>query len=113
MAATLPAGLPRVVPPSGAVISGVGIPGGVSVLFPFVVDFYLIPSADSRKPESSFRFVFRRDFCAPARVSSRSVASAGIQSIGELAGCVLERATQLPRNKVSDKVFPALVMELQ
>lgn len=31
MAATLPAGLPRVVPPSGAVISGVEIPGGVSV----------------------------------------------------------------------------------
>ncbi|KAI0277336.1 cytochrome P450 [Russula aff. rugulosa BPL654] len=31
MAATLPAGLPRVVPPSGAVISGVDIPGGTVV----------------------------------------------------------------------------------
>ena len=66
MAATLPAGLPRVVPPSGAVISGVEIPGGVSVSCPSVVGFYLMPSADSCKPESSFRFVFRRDFCAPA-----------------------------------------------
>jgi hypothetical protein len=28
----VPAGLPRVVPPSGAVISGVRIPGGVRVL---------------------------------------------------------------------------------
>jgi len=31
MAVTLPAGLPRVVPPSGAVISGVEIPGGTVV----------------------------------------------------------------------------------
>jgi cytochrome P450 len=29
MATPIPAGLPRVVPPSGAVISGVDIPGGV------------------------------------------------------------------------------------
>lgn len=76
MAVTLPAGLPRVVPPSGAVISGVEIPGGVSVSCPYVFGYYLMPSADGREPECSFRFVFRRDFCAPARVSSRSVASA-------------------------------------
>ena len=105
MAATLPAGLPRVVPQSGAVISGVEIPGGVRVSCSFVFGFYLMPSADSREPESPFRFVFRRDFCAPAPVLSRPVASAGIQSIRELAGCVLERAAQLPGHKVSDKVF--------
>jgi cytochrome P450 len=39
MAATLPAGLPRVVPPSGAVISGVEIPGGVRVSCPSVFGF--------------------------------------------------------------------------
>jgi hypothetical protein len=112
MAVTLPAGLPRVVPPSGAVISGVEVPGGVRVSCPSVFGFYLIPSADGRKPECPFRLVFRRDFCAPARVSSRSVASAGIQSIRELVGCVLERAAQLPGRKVSDKVFRSLVMAL-
>jgi hypothetical protein len=31
MAVTTPAGLPRVVPPSSAVISGVHVPGGVGV----------------------------------------------------------------------------------
>jgi hypothetical protein len=112
MAVTLPAGLPRVVPPSGAVISGVEIPGGVRVSCPSVFGFYLMPSADSREPECPFRFVFRRYFCARARVSSRSVASAGIQSIRELAGCIFERAAQLPGHKVSDKVFRSLVMGL-
>jgi hypothetical protein len=105
MAATIPAGLPRVVPPSGAVISGVNIPGGVRVSCSSVFGFYLMPSADSREPEHPFRFVFSRDFCAPARVSSRSVASAGIQWIRELACCILERTAQLPGHKVSDKVF--------
>ena len=33
LATTTPAGLPRVVPPSGAVISGVWIPGGVCAVF--------------------------------------------------------------------------------
>jgi hypothetical protein len=34
MATAIPAGLPRVVPPSGAVISGVNIPGGVRASSP-------------------------------------------------------------------------------
>ena len=34
IATAVPAGLPRVVPPSGAVISGAAIPGGVRVSFP-------------------------------------------------------------------------------
>ena len=68
MAVTLPAGLPRVVPPSGAVISGVKIPGGVGVSCPSDFGFYLMPSTDSCEPERPFRFVFRRYFCAPARV---------------------------------------------
>jgi hypothetical protein len=34
MATPIPAGLPRVVPPSGAVISGVDIPGGVRASSP-------------------------------------------------------------------------------
>ena len=36
MAVPTPAGLPRVVPPSGAVISGVEIPGGVRLSCPAV-----------------------------------------------------------------------------
>jgi hypothetical protein len=37
MATAIPAGLPRVVPPSGAVISGVDIPGGVRASSPSLV----------------------------------------------------------------------------
>ena len=37
MAVPTPAGLPRVVPPSGAVISGVKIPGGVRLSRPPVI----------------------------------------------------------------------------
>jgi hypothetical protein len=33
------------------------------------------------------------------------VASAGIQNIRELAGCVLQRTAQLPGHKASDKAF--------
>ena len=39
----VPAGLPRIVPPSGVVISGVKIPGGVCALRLFVIVSYLIP----------------------------------------------------------------------
>lgn len=38
----VPAGLPRIVPPSGAVISGVKIPGGVSASFICVIVSYLM-----------------------------------------------------------------------
>ncbi len=105
MAATVPAGLPRVVPSSGAVISGIEIPGGVCVSCSTVFGLFLMPSADSREPESPLCFVFGRDFRSAARVSSRSLASTRLQDIGELACCVLERAAQLPGHKVSDKVF--------
>lgn len=46
MAATLPAGLPRVVPSSGAVISGVEIPGGVRFM-PICLRF--LPDAVGRQ----------------------------------------------------------------
>ena len=59
IAVPTPVGLPRVVPPSGAVISGVDIPGGVCVSCPSVNGSYLMSPADSREPEPSFRFVFR------------------------------------------------------
>ncbi len=38
----VPAGLPRVVPPSGAIISGVKIPGGVRVSWQPVIVSYLM-----------------------------------------------------------------------
>ncbi|KAI0277339.1 cytochrome P450 [Russula aff. rugulosa BPL654] len=50
IAVTTPAGLPRVVPPSGAVISGVNVPGGVGVSCPSV-------------------------FCRPCLMSSQTVVS--------------------------------------
>ena len=65
-----PAGLPRVVPPSGAVISGVEIPGGVRVSCPSVVVSCLMPSADGCEPERPLCVVFRRRFCSATRVSS-------------------------------------------
>ena len=108
MAVTVPAGLPRVVPPSGAVISGIEIPGGVRVSYPTVFGTYLMPSADSREPKSPFRIIFRRDFRSATRFSSWSVASARVQGFRELAGCVLERATQLPGQKVSAGMFREL-----
>jgi hypothetical protein len=60
IATPTPIGLPRVVPPSGAVISGVKIPGGVSVSFPSVNGSYLMSPADSCEPEPLFCIVFRR-----------------------------------------------------
>jgi hypothetical protein len=65
-----PAGLPRVVPPSGAVISGTKIPGGVRISPSAVSDPYLILYAGSREPERTFRVVLGRSFRAAARVSS-------------------------------------------
>ncbi len=65
-----PAGLARVVPPSGAVISGFKIPGGVRFSCPSVIGSHLNPSADSCEPEPSFRIVFGRDLCSVTRVSS-------------------------------------------
>ena len=64
MALPTPAGLPRVVPQTGAVISGVKIPGGVRVSYLSVFRSYLIFSTDSCEPEPTFRVVFRRDFCS-------------------------------------------------
>lgn len=37
IATAVPAGLPRIVPPSGAVISGVRIPGGVRASCPSII----------------------------------------------------------------------------
>ena len=69
LAVPTPAGLPRVVPPPGAVISGVKIPGGVRVHahLSFVIPD---PSADSREPERRLRIVFRGDFLSAVRLSS-------------------------------------------
>src|SRR5258707_5078692 len=108
MAVTVPAGLPRVVPPSGAVISGIEIPGGVRVSYPTIFDTYLMPSADSREPKSPFRIIFRRDFRSATRFSSWSVASARVQGFRELPGCVLEMATQLPGPKLRAGMFREL-----
>ena len=60
IATPTPIGPPRVVPPSGAVISGVRIPGGVSVSCPSVNGSYLMSPADGREPEPYFRIVLRR-----------------------------------------------------
>ena len=105
MAVPTPAGLPRVVPPSGAVISGVDIPGGVRVSSQSIFGSHLMFLTDSCEPEPPFRVVFRRDFCSATRVSSRAVASTRIQSLGDLAGFILERTAQLPRYKVSARIF--------
>ena len=43
IAVATPAGLPRIVPPSGAVISGVNIPGGVRVSCPSIIESHLKP----------------------------------------------------------------------
>lgn len=71
LAAPTPAGLPRVVPPPGAVISGVRIPGGVRVsptsLYPHS---FLISSAERRQPERPLCLLFRRYFPSPTRFSS-------------------------------------------
>ena len=42
IAVAVPAGLPRIVPPSGAVISGAKIPGGVSASCLSVIVSYLM-----------------------------------------------------------------------
>jgi hypothetical protein len=86
-----PAGHTRVVPPSGAVISGVKIPGGVRVSCPSVIGSCLMPLEDSREPELPLCIVFRRNLCSTARVPSRPVASARIQSLRQLSGGILER----------------------
>ncbi len=105
IAGPIPAGLPRVVPSSGAVISGAVIPGGVRTLSPSDVGLYLISSADSCEPELHFRVIFRGNFCSAARVSTRTVAAARLQSFGELAGCFLKGTAQLPGHKVSTRNF--------
>jgi hypothetical protein len=54
MAVPTPVGLARIVPPSGAIISGARIPGGVRVSHPYYLSVFascLMPSTDSRKPE--------------------------------------------------------------
>ena len=79
IAVATPAGAPRVVPPSGATISGVKIPGGVRVSCLSIIESHLTPSVDSREPEPHFRIAFRRHFCSATRFSSRAVASARIQ----------------------------------
>ena len=43
VAVPIPVGLPRIVPPTGAMISGVKIPGGVRVSYPFVFSSCLMP----------------------------------------------------------------------
>lgn len=48
IAVPTPAGLPRVVPPSGAVISGVRVPGGVRASFIFGLGLYYITNAVNR-----------------------------------------------------------------
>ena len=60
IAVAVRAGLPRVVPPSGAVISGVDIPGGVRVSCPSVIVSCPIPPTVGCEPEPPFRVVFRR-----------------------------------------------------
>jgi hypothetical protein len=70
IAVATPAGAPRVVPLSGAVISGVNIPGGVRVSCPCVIGFHLKLSADSCEPEPHFRIPFRRHLCSATRFSS-------------------------------------------
>lgn len=57
-----PIGPPRVVPLSGAVISGVEIPGGVSVSCPSVSGSYLMSPVDGREPEPEFFIVLGRGF---------------------------------------------------
>ena len=69
IAVPTPAGLTRVVPPSGATISGVKIPGGVRVLCS-VIRSCLMLLADGCEPELSFRIVFRRGLCSTTRVPS-------------------------------------------
>ena len=64
IAVPTPAGLTRIVPPTGAIISGAKIPGGVRVSYPFVFGSCLMPSADSREPEPHFCIIFGRDFCS-------------------------------------------------
>ena len=71
VAVPTPAGLPRVVPPSGAMISGVKIPGGVRCMYTCLGSYLMSPTlADSCEPESPLRVVFRRDFRSAARFSS-------------------------------------------
>ena len=64
------AGLARVVPPSGATISGVKIPGGVRVSCLSDIRSCLMPLAGCCKPEPPFRIVLRRYLCSTTRVPS-------------------------------------------
>lgn len=43
----VPVGLPRVVPPSGATIAGVNVPGGVRLLFPRQLLFALLTTSQT------------------------------------------------------------------
>jgi hypothetical protein len=70
IALATPAGLARVVPPSGAVISGVKIPGGVRVSCSSNIGSHLILSADGCEPECRFCIALRRDLFSATRVSS-------------------------------------------
>ena len=58
VAVPTPARLPSVVLPSGAMISGVKIPGGVRFMYTCLGP-YLMSSTDSCEPESPFRVVWR------------------------------------------------------
>jgi len=102
LASPTPAGLPRVVPPPGTVISGVRIPGGVRISRTYSFCPWLMPLADSREPERPFRVVFRGGLPSAVRVSSRPLASARLQASRELARKFLKRTAQLPRHQVSD-----------
>jgi len=107
LAVPTPAGLPRVVPPPGAVISGVRIPGGVRVSPTSVYcQPFLITSTERREPERRLRLVFRRDFLSAIRICSRPVAPARLQISRCLAREFLEGAPQLPRHKVSAENVP-------
>ena len=64
MAISTPAGLPRVVPPSGAVISGVHVPGGVSVSCPSVICRSYLMSLQAIVSQSALYVLFSEEIFA-------------------------------------------------
>jgi len=56
------ASLPRIVPPSGAVISGVEIPGGVRALWLSVIVSYLIPVSRPLLARAPFSYRFQKKY---------------------------------------------------
>ena len=96
IAPAVPVGLPRVVPPSGAVIAGVRIPGGVRVSHTFPpfppFDIYHV---DGCQPKCSFCPLFRTNLPSVTRVPPGPLAPTGIESAGQLAGRLLEGSTEL------------------